>query len=401
MNMPVPRFNWPGLFADEYPGSQLVAGHVVPCCYDLGLTPGQTVVVLCAHRYANKPETWNNILEPALREAVSLSSAASQMWPCWAEKVAAAFACLPFPEQGFCREARRPIDVPALKDACRSNWANMVCHCERLGLATCEVNAATGFHSCSQPHAWPVTLVNAIPAWGTQSELLDEAMRQGPAQVVSTLQQNVALMTGFWGKFVINDLQSVRQVFLQRRGVDIWRGVAKAEILNTTIIGPGAASHVTWLMKQKDAATTCPDTGLTFLRRVLLLLMQGATDHPDQPNLLAVAVAFAHEIGVLDAATLEERYTAYCVQTQLCEHHRYLNAADGRPCAFIDDAARGPSQAASAQQLANRYALGLLAEGPHSASPQLPPPKYLQSFHLVSWRSSHPNFLSSRLRDGT
>lgn len=34
MNMPVPRFNWPQLFPDEYAGSQLVAGHVIPCCYD-------------------------------------------------------------------------------------------------------------------------------------------------------------------------------------------------------------------------------------------------------------------------------------------------------------------------------------------------------------------------------
>ena len=123
-------------------------------------------------------------------------------------------------------------------------------------------------------------------------------------------------------------------------------------MLDTTTIGPGATSHLAWLMKQED--------GLTFLRRVLLQLMQGATDQLDQLDLLAVAVAFAHETGVLDAATLPGRYTAYCIQTQLCEHHRYLNAADGRPCAFIDDAACGPSLAASAQQLANRYALGLL-----------------------------------------
>ena len=89
----------------------------------------------------------------------------------------------------------------------------MVCHCERLGLATV-------FRSSSQPHAWPITLVKAIPAWGTQSELLDEAMRQGPAQVVSTLRQDVARMKGFWGKIVIHDLQSVCQVFSPRCGVE-------------------------------------------------------------------------------------------------------------------------------------------------------------------------------------
>ena len=97
MNMPVPRFNWPGLFVDEYPGSQLVAGHVVPCCYDLGLTPGQLVAVFCAHRSANKAgRGTTNVMEPVLHEAVSLKSAHVQMWPCWAEKVAAAFGCFPF-----------------------------------------------------------------------------------------------------------------------------------------------------------------------------------------------------------------------------------------------------------------------------------------------------------------
>ena len=130
-------------------------------------------------------------------------------------------------------------------------------------------------------------------------------------------------------------------------------------------------------MMQEDAAATYPDSGLTFLRRVPLLLMQGAADHSHQPNLLSVAVAFAHEIGVLDAPTLPGP------ETQLREHHRDLNAADGRPCAFIEDAARGPSQAGSAQQLASRYALGLLVEALRSASLQLPP-KYLQSHHLIS-----------------
>ncbi|CAE7945708.1 unnamed protein product [Symbiodinium sp. KB8] len=343
------RFNWPGLFADEYPGTQLVFGHVVPCCYDLGLTPGETIVVLCAHRYANKAETWNNVLEPALREAVSLNSARSQMWPCHAglKRSLQHSNASRFRSKNSAERPGVPLTFRHLQ--------------MRAGLAVKTWCAIVS----DWPHAWPITLVKAIPAWGAQSELLDEAMQQGPAQVVSTLLQDVALMKGFWGKFVINDLQSIRQVFLQRCGIDMWRGVAEAELLDSTTIGPGAASHLTWLMKQKDAATTCPDAGLTFLRRVLLLLMQGATDHPHQPNLLAVAVAFAQEVGVLDAATLPGRYTAYCLQTQLCEHHRYLNAADGRPCAFLDDAARGPSQAAAAQQLANRYALGLLAEVDH------------------------------------
>ena len=94
------------------------------------------------------------------------------------------------------------------------------------------------------------------------------------------------------------------------------------------------------------------------MRAVLLLLMHGAAHEPEQPKVLAVAVAMLCETGVFEMEELDG-YTFYAVQLQLCEHHRFLAACHGHASTFVSTAQRGPSAEAAAGQLANRYAAGM------------------------------------------
>ncbi|CAE7757833.1 unnamed protein product, partial [Symbiodinium pilosum] len=68
---------------------------------------------------------------------------------------------------------------------------------------------------------------------------------------------------------------------------------------------------------------------------------------PEQPNVLAVAVAISCETGVFEMEELDG-YTCYAVQLQLCEHHRFLAACHG-----MGDATRAVEEAA--RQLEDVY----------------------------------------------
>ena len=65
--------------------------------------------------------------------------------------------------------------------------------------------------------------------------------------------------------------------------------------------------------------------------------MHGAAHEPEQPNVLAVAVAISCETGVFEMEELDG-YTCYAVQLQLCEHHRFLAACHGHASTFVSTA---------------------------------------------------------------